>query len=128
MEEELRALLLADAGIAGLVEDRIDWGERPQGARYPAIVLNVITNIEGYHMNGRNGLFEGRVQVDCYGLTYKAAKALSRAVTSLLHCHRAGGFRLITHVASREDREGGSNEAERPYRVGLDFLTAWKAE
>ena len=128
MEEELRALLLADPAIAGLVEDRIDWGERPQGAPYPAIVMNVIGNIEGHHMNGPDGLFQGRVQLDCYGLTYGAAKALSRAVISLLHCHRAGGFRLITHVASREDRAGGSNEAERPYRVGLDFETAWKAE
>lgn len=127
MEEDFRALLLADTAVAALVGDRIDWGERPQGAGYPALVLNVITNIEGFHMNGRNRLFEGRVQVDCYGLTYGAAKALSRAVISLLHCHRAGRFRLVTHVAMRDSREGGSNEAERPYRVGLDFSTAWKA-
>jgi len=127
MEEELRALLKADAATAALVGSRIDWGVRPQGKPLPAVVMNVISDAEDYHMNGPNGLFQGRVQVDCYGLTYVAAKAVSRAVRTALHTYRGGKFQLILHVSTRDSREGGTNEAERPFRVGMDFTTAWRA-
>jgi hypothetical protein len=128
MEQEFRSILLASSGVTALVGTRVNFGTHPQGQPYPALVLNVISDAEDYHMNGPNGLFQGRVQVDCYGLTYGAAKAASRAVRALLHCYRGGGFLLITHVSTRDSREGGSNEVERPFRVGMDFTTAWRAE
>lgn len=128
MEDELRALLLASGDVTALVGGRINFGTHPQGDPFPAIVLNVISDAEDYHMKGPNGLFQGRVQIDVYGMTYGAAKAASRPVRTLLHCHRGGGFRLITHVSTRDSREGGTNEVERPFRVGMDFTTAWRAE
>lgn len=128
MEEAFRAILTTDTAVKALIPaSRINWGTHPQGAAFPAIVLNVISDAEDYHMNGPNGLFQGRVQVDVYADTYGAAKAASRAVRALLHCYRGGGFRLITHVSTRDSREGGSNEADRPCRVGMDFTTAWRA-
>lgn len=38
----------------------------------------------------------------------------------------AGFIRLIEHAGSRDSREGGTNEADRLFRVGLDFLTHWR--
>lgn len=128
MEEELRAILLADTGVSNRVSTRINWGAHPQGQALPAIVLNLAAGAEGMNMNGTNNLFEGIVQVDCYADTYGSAKLLSRDAVSALHAYRGGGFRLVTQTSTRDSREGGTNEAERPYRVGLDFNIAWRAE
>tara|TARA_R110002051_G_scaffold325869_1_gene432665 strand:+ start:16421 stop:16807 length:387 start_codon:yes stop_codon:yes gene_type:complete len=126
MEEEFRALLKADPALSAIVGDRIDFGTREQGGALPAIVLNTISDVKDHHMNGSGGLYQGRVQVDCYGMTYGAAKLASRAVVDALHFYRGGGFLLITHLMTRDTRESGSNEAERPYRTGLDFNTSWR--
>jgi hypothetical protein len=127
METEFRALLTGSATITALVPvSRINFGTHPQGAGYPAIVLNVVSGAEGLTMNGTNNLTEGRVQVDCYGATYASPKQISDAIKALLHGYRAAGFRLIQHITTRDSREGGSNEADRPYRVSLDFSFAWR--
>ena len=105
----------------------VNWAEQPQGGRRPFIVMLVVDDAEGLHMNGPDGLFQGRVQLDCYATTYGEAKNLSRAVRAVLHGYRSGGFRLVQHVATRDaGREGGTNEAERLFRVSLDFLTNWR--
>lgn len=127
MEEELRALLLADSGVSSHVSDRVNFGTHPQGHPWPAIVLNVISDTEAVHMNGK-GPHDGRVQVDCYGMTYGAAALLSHAVLGALNTYRGGGFLFIKHLSTRNTREGGSNEAERPYRAGMDFETVWRVE
>lgn len=125
MEEEFRTILKASTALAAIVGTRIDYGERPQGQSMPDVLLNMVSGFEGVHMNG-TGPFEGRVQVDCNAMTYGAAKLASRAVIDALHLYRAGGFLLITHFSTRDTREGGSNEAERPYRTGLDFNIIWR--
>lgn len=128
MEEEFRALLTGSAAVTAIApSDRINFGEHPQGAALPALVMNTISDFEGLTMQGPDGLSEGRVQVDCYAATYPEAKGLSRAVRDVFHGLRAGGFRLVEHTDTRDSREGGSNEATRPYRVSLDFTTAWRA-
>lgn len=128
MELQFRALLTSSAAITALVPAaRINFGTNRQGAGYPAIVLNTISDIEGIHMNGPDRFYEGRVQVDVYGGTYKAVKDISKAVRTLLHGYRSTNFRLIMSVSARDSREGGSNEADRPYRVSMDFTTAWRA-
>lgn len=127
MEEQLRARLLATAGVTALVGQRINWGAHPQGEAFPALVLTVISGAEGYTLTGRDGLLQGRVQVDCYAATYGAAKVLSRAVVASLGGYSSAGFRGVFHVGTRDSREGGSNEAERLFRVSLDFTTHWRA-
>lgn len=132
MEKDLRDLLLATVGVLAVAGTRINWGSHPQGADLPAVVLNTIGDAEAYDLDGANGLSQGRVQADCYAMSYKGAKDLAAAVRAALSGYRGGGFRLIEHVATRDSRDGGSsdggsNEAERPYRVSLDFLTHWRA-
>lgn len=128
MEIELRALLLNTAAITVLVPaGQINFGTHPQGAPYPAVVLNTISGTEGLVMNGPNGLFEARVQVDCYAVTYGGANLVAEPVAKLLHGYRAGGFRLIQMISQTKSRIGAGNEAERPYRVSMDFNVAWRA-
>ena len=127
MEEALRTLLTSSAAITAIAPaSRINWGVHPQGAPLPALVLNTISDAEGLHMQGPDGLSEGRVQIDAYAHSYGGAKDLSRAVRTVLHGYRGGGFRLVQHVATRDSREGGANEAERPFRVSMDFTTHWR--
>jgi len=124
MEEELYALLASSLSVP---DEAIGWFTAPQGVPRPHVVLNVIADAEGLVMSGPNGIFEGIVQVDVYGMDRIVTKALARAIRSLLHGYRSGGFKLIRHDRTRDTREGGSNEAERPYRVSMDFTTAWSA-
>jgi hypothetical protein len=128
MEEAFLAILLGTSGVTALVPaSRINWGAHPQGTGSPYIVLNVISDAQGLVMNGPDNLSRGRVQVDCYAPSYPAAKAIARAIIPALHGYRSGGFRLVQHDATRDSREGGSNEAERLFRVSLDFTTNWRA-
>lgn len=126
MEEELRAILLATAGVTTLCGNRIDFGANAQGAAYPRIVMFTIGNDVGSTMQGPDSIEFGRVQIDIYAETYAQAKQLSRAVKTTLNHYRGGGFQLVTFESARDSREGGTNEAERPYRVSLDFITRWR--
>ena len=127
MEEDFRAILLASSGVTAICGNRINWGAHPQGQPLPGVVLTVVCNQEGITLTAPDGLFQGRVQVDCYAPTYAASKILSRAVVAVMHGNTSRGFRLVTHEGTRDSRESGTNEAERPFRVSLDFLTYWRA-
>lgn len=125
MDQELRALLLGNAGITNLVSTRINFGTHPQGKPLPAIVLNVASAIEQIHMNGK-GPHQVRFQIDCYATTYAAAKQAGDAVNDLLNAYVGGGFLFIRQVARRRTREGGANESTRDYRDSQDFITHWR--
>jgi len=128
MEEDFRFALISAPSVIGLVPaGRINMIDNPQGSGAPYIVLQVIGDAQGMTMQGPDGLSQGRMQVDCYGRTYAEVKAISRAVVAVLHGYRGRGLRLVEHAGTRDDREGGSNEAERLFRVSLDFITNWRA-
>ena len=122
MEELLRALLLNDSGVSNHVGIRVNVGAHPQGQPLPAVVLNTISDNEGYTLQGPNGVAQARVQVDCYADSYGAAKRLARAVRSLLSGYQHGALQGVFLAGSRDRREGGSNDAARPYRASMDFM------
>ena len=126
MEEALLALLQSSAAVTAIVGGRINWGAHPQGAPLPGIVLTVIDDAEGHIYQGPDGLSQGRVQVDCWALTYDEAKACGRAVRAALDGHFGGMFLGMFLADQRDGREGGTNEADRPFRSSLDFLTHWR--
>src|SRR6218665_2097348 len=96
MELALRALLTGSAAITAIAPStRVSWGVLAQGSPLPALILNVISNTDGLTQQGPDGLWQGRVQVDCYGAKYAEALSLANAVIALLHGYRAGAFRGI---------------------------------
>lgn len=126
MEMALRALLASSAAVtAHAPRQRINWGLHPQGAAFPALVLNVVSDVDNsLHQQGTGGLWRGRVQLDCYGTTYAETLALSDAVRTLLHGHRDSQFALILLDSRRDHHEAGS--VDRPYRIGLDFIINYR--
>ncbi|WP_340109461.1 DUF3168 domain-containing protein [Pikeienuella sp. HZG-20] len=126
MEEALRALLLADGAVAALAGGRVDWGETRQSAGRPYAVLTLIGGAPGRTQSGPDGLFQGRVQIDCAAETYAEAKALSRAVRGALDGRSAGGFQGIFLSAERDGRD--AEVADALFGVSLDFLIAWSKQ
>lgn len=125
MEEELRALLLGTSAVTAICSTSINYGEHPQAIRTPYIVLTVIDDAEDADLEGPDGLSQGRVQADCYAPVYGTAKRLARAVRAALDGYKGGNFQGIFVDATRDFREGGTNEADRPFRVSVDLLTNW---
>lgn len=128
MEESLLALLQGEASITAMVPaGSMTWVEIGQGVGAPYVVLHVVSDDDGLHMQGANKLPAYRVQVDCYATTHIEAKSASRVIQQFLHGYRADGFRLITHAGTRDHgRELDTNTADRLFRVGMDFLVNWR--
>ncbi|WP_311270493.1 DUF3168 domain-containing protein [Sphingobium sp. WCS2017Hpa-17] len=117
MEEALRAKLRATAALTALVGTRIDWGLRGTGAGLPAVRLFEISGGPRMNMSGGSAWTRCRVQIDCLGRTYKAARdiadILAKPPTGILSGMRetVSGVRLRTFIMNRradtdEDAEG----------------------
>ncbi|MBL1438339.1 MAG: DUF3168 domain-containing protein [Rhodobacteraceae bacterium] len=129
MQVEFRALLLADGPLAAMVGARIDWGVSAQGSQMPRVTLQLIgDNAQGFTFEGGDGLFEGRVQVGCYGESYGEAAAVAGAVKALLDGYRADGFRGVFCVSERDEYSGGITDSARPFGKQLDFKTKWRKQ
>lgn len=126
MEQALRALLAAR--LPELSDARINWGEHPQDGGAPYVVMHLISVTRDAHMQGPGGMERSRVQIDCYGPTFGAARGLAGKVMGILDFHRAGGFRGILFAGMRQLRESGENAGEAIHRASLDFIVNWRDE
>lgn len=125
MEEALADRLLADAGLASLVGDRINWIERPQSGALPAITLQLILPGREYTYAGASRTSNPRVQADCWGRSYGEAKAVARAfIAAVERRGERGGVKFQPSFidAARdmptEELPGGT----KVYRVTIDAI------
>lgn len=125
MELEFRALLTGHASVSAIVSaSQVNWIKHPQSQPFPAIVLTTTSNTDGLTQQGPDGLWQGRVQVDCYATEYGTARSLADAVVECLSGYRGGGFQLISLDSQRNgDETGGVDDLAR---ISLDFLTNWR--
>jgi hypothetical protein len=131
MEEAFTNYLLGASGLTALVGPRITWATRPQASALPSVVLHKITSQPIYSDEGESGLTSARMQIDCWGATYAAAKGVARQVMARL----SGGGASFTQSnfefqASFAEDEQDSFErgagGEDLYRVRLDFIIWYK--
>ena len=83
----LRAYLLSDGVIAGIVGNAVYPIKLPQAQTQPSIVYTRISETEGYHMQGPNGLLSSRFQIDAWAKSIDVASTLANAIKE-----RIGGF------------------------------------
>lgn len=122
MEEELRALLLADPALAARCGQRISWVSREQGSALPALVLLLVSGAEGMTQDGPDDLGQYRVQVDAYAASYSEAKVCARLVVARLNGFGGGMMDFIEHLSSRDLPEPGTDAGQMLFRVSQDFL------
>jgi hypothetical protein len=125
MEEALRALLTGSGAVTAVVPAAgINFARRPQGAALPQIVLNVISRFSPEFTLDGAGLYEARVQADCYGKTYAAAKTIERAVVARLQGYSGGAFQMIELMSVRDLPEEVAGEP-LIHRVSMDFRVTY---
>lgn len=127
MEEDLRALLLADQEVAEAVGARVTWVARPQGSALPAVVLHNVGGFKGYHLSGESGPRQPRVQVNCLGDSLKSAHGAFRAVMAVLSGYSGtfGGTYFQGILQDSEPRDlsdpDGATE-QRVFGLTVDFI------
>lgn len=127
MEENLRALLLADAGVSALVADRVTWGVRPQGYPLPAVVLHAAGGLKSYALTAEAGPRAARVQVNCLGSSWLESMTAFRAVAAALsgYAGTVGGtlFQGILQDSEPSDlsQPDGASE-QRTFGTTADFI------
>jgi hypothetical protein len=88
----LRAFLVADATIAGLVKTgsvtRIYPGKMPQGQTLTSIVYNEISGQGDQHSQGASGLARVRMQLTAWATTADASHALYLAIKERIDGYR----------------------------------------
>lgn len=115
---------LVRGGVGQLAPGGVDWMEQPQATEGSFVVLQTISGSDGHTHDGPDGLFQGRVQADCYADRYADAVALADALTRRLDGHSGAGFAGIFHLGTRD----GLADADPDLlpRVSLDFMINWR--
>jgi len=124
MEEALVAFLLANTGVAALVGPRIHWVRLPQGLATPHVRLTLISGGLNYHYSGPDSVQGVRVQVDCFGDTYAAAKGVARAIETALSGFRGVmGSRFVdgTFLVGARDLLFEDDTPADGHAVSMDF-------
>lgn len=124
MEEQLRALLLADPVVAASLGTRIWWGRNPQGAATTPnyAILQRIGKETDYHMQGPSDLFETRVQIDVYSGDYLIAVTAARSIVAKLSGLREGIFQGIFADTERDLPATDPGKVTDLFRVSTDFI------
>ncbi|HEX8555777.1 MAG TPA: DUF3168 domain-containing protein [Sphingomonas sp.] len=99
MEAALLTRLTGNAPIAAIVNDRVDWFDRP--TTLPALTLTKVSPGREWTMDGPDGLDEPRIQIDAWATRKDTVGALAAAVLAEMEQERvAGDWRF--HPASVE--------------------------
>lgn len=126
MLEDFRSLILADAGVSGSIGSRVYAGRRPQGSDLPAITFHSVSGAPIYADDGEAGLHNSRIQCDCWGMDFAAARDLADLLIEALSAVRdvtQGGTTFIYILVDNEQNleEGGSNTSQYLFRTSVDF-------
>jgi Protein of unknown function (DUF3168) len=82
--DEIKALLVADAGVLALVSTRIYDTVLPRGYQLPAVVQHIAASHSDYTMQGSSPPEDITVQFDVYANTAASARAIREALEDVL--------------------------------------------
>lgn len=84
IESVLRAILVADPVVSGMVGTRAYQGQLPREPTFPAIVYQMISRPQ----DGLTGIVQARMQYTCMAGSWREAADLADAVRCTLHGYR----------------------------------------
>ena len=84
MEADLRARLIADVTVGGLIGTRVYPAYRTQGDALPAITYSRVFTNRQAHNDGPIGVIGARMQISCWADSYAGARAVAEAVRNSL--------------------------------------------
>lgn len=125
IRKALRAYLLADAGIATLVSDRVYFIKMKQGNVDPCIVFSRISGAGVYHHGGDSGLAMPRYQIDAWSKTGDAATTLANLIKDRLSGYRgvmgSGGAAVTVQGAFMLDEREDFDDTVQMSRMSRDY-------
>tara|TARA_R110000824_G_scaffold133430_2_gene296190 strand:+ start:4062 stop:4472 length:411 start_codon:yes stop_codon:yes gene_type:complete len=128
LEKGLRAILIADGTVNGLVASRIYPQRRPTGSSLPALTYQTVHQEITEALAEQAGLRRSRVSIECTDDTYGDTKTLRNAVTAALIDYNGtisgeiiDSVRLEAAVDLDEDLEPASGSVG-VFRTILDFI------
>ena len=123
--EAIRAQLLATAGIAAAVGQRVYVQVLPEKPTYPAITLDTVATNRAHSQDGGSGYAEGLFRITCFSPTYSAAQDLAARVRVALVGLRgsmplSGGVQVEGIFA--EDESDDYDDEFTLHSVAIDLL------
>lgn len=127
MEDDLIARLLADAALAALVGNRINYLFRVQGEPLPAISITLVAPGRAYTMSGPQGTHGTLMQFDVWAERAATALAIHNALRAVLEAPAVVGttiFQMGFQISRRDDVEDVAGNGEIS-RISADFYIWW---
>jgi hypothetical protein len=122
LESGLVAHLMADGDVADLIGSRLYPLRVPQDVVLPAVVYQVITDIEEHTHDGPSGLVQARMQMTYHGSTYSEAKSVKDAILASIDGFSGTmGSTAVASVESQAASDSWSTAHEVPV-VRQDFM------
>ena len=132
IEEGLRAFLVANVTVNGLVSGRVYPNKLPQTVTMPALTYQRIDTprVHSHDSSGSAGTAYPRIQFDCWAASYASAKSLSDALRGALNGY-VGTMGTVNPVmvqsALQEDERFDDFADAGVVRISCDF-TVWHLE
>ncbi|HON76504.1 MAG TPA: DUF3168 domain-containing protein [Dermatophilaceae bacterium] len=124
IESVLRAILVADPGVAAIIGTRAYQGRLPREPTFPAVIYQMISRPQ----DGLTGIVQSRMQYTCMAETWKAAADLADAVRCALHGYRGvqDGARIeyIQYAGQYDDHD----ETTGIYWIPVDMIVTYLEE
>lgn len=127
LEVDLRAAILADAGVAALAGTRMHPNVLPQPPTLPALTYQVVSGTFGHTFQAADGLPAYRLQIDAWAERWLDARALADAVRAFLDSFDG----LVGSGSPQTKIQGAFAENERVMhetdeRAGGSILTLYR--
>jgi len=123
LEQGIKAALVADADVNGLVSGRVAREILKENETLPAIVLSRVSTSQDETLTDVPSLTRVRVQVDLYADSLSVVADLSDKVKALLNGHRGdlGGVSVMRCILQNQLDSGVFDGDEKSRRITQDY-------
>jgi hypothetical protein len=121
VETDIRARLVADGTVNGLVSSRIYPLKLPQKPTLPAITYSRISGIRSQLLGGSSTWGFGRIEINGWATSYVQAQSIAAAVRTSLNGF-VGKLNSRPSVIRLENERDLYEDEDEIYRVIQDYL------